>query len=694
MTPTQKKSHSQALPKTATAPAKNTFTDRWYDKAVRFCLYAIAAAVPAVFTPFFFTAFSFPKLLALALLTAAALLFWGYKVFAECRIVLVKSRFNWLLLIFGCVCLLNTFFSMAPFTSIYGDETRFIGIMTMLDLLVVAFIAFQFFRTVESVKTMVRVSLITAAVLAVYGILQYFGVFDPWLKWNASTSDRVFGTVGQGNHFGAYLGMNILLGVFFFPYVRKNIWRFLLVVSLCLSTVVIFLTGSRGALFATLIALVAGAIVVIIKKRNYIRATVKRIPFLVSLILITLLIAAGFISGEIQRSPIVERTMGTVQFIQQGNMPDRLSWWISTLDMIEMKPLLGYGLSTYRDVYNAFRRTDYRTPGPGDMQDMITPEAAHNEYLNMAATQGLVGLLAFLAMVAFVVWGLERITVLAKNPDRNMLLALGVNKVLWVYLLQVIVSFGVITTLTYFYLFLGIGAALAGLIRSNYAPPLQTFRLGTAVKWITGMLVFGLCCGIVFMVTRAAFAEYYYRQAYVEGSASDLRGAIEDYQRTLLFRPGEYAYYQAFGGFALKNYNAPGLNTEANLKMLLLAEVEYQNAIGINPFHPSLYYNLALAQLQVYKINGNYRYFQSALSNFDTAVKLAVNNPLYPYQSAKALMTAVNVDKSATIANKSANQTALKQAADYFDAARLIRPGYRDAQQSAKQVRAQLAAGV
>ena len=62
------------------------------------------------------------------------------------------------------------------------------------------------------------------------------------------------------------------------------------------------------------------------------------------------------------------------------------------------------------------------------------------------------------------------------------------------------------------------------------------------------------------------------------------------------------------------------------------------NAIGINPYHPSIYYNLGIAQLQVYRMNGNYRYFQSAEDNLDKAVMLAVNNPLYPYQAAKVLM--------------------------------------------------------
>jgi O-antigen ligase len=679
------------MPAIRTITHGNAAADPWYDRAVRVCLYVMIAVVPAAFCPVFYTAFSYPKLLALVLLATVALILWGFKVFVEGKIVLVKGRFNWLLLVFAFITLLNTFFSVAPYSSIYGSGSRFVGILTMVLLFFSAFMAFNFFRDVASIKKMVQISLITAGVLAVYGILQYFGLFDSFLQWNADTGDRVFGTVGHGNHFGAYLGMNILLGVFFFPYVRKRRYHVLLALGLALMAVVLFLTGSRGALFATLIALVAGVIVVIVKKGNYIKTTVKRLPFRVTVLLLILLIAAGFISGEIQGFPLVQRTIGTVAFIQQGNVPDRLSWWASTLEMIWERPILGFGLSTYRDVYNAYRRTDYRAPGPGDMQDLITPEAAHNEYLNMAATQGLVGLGVFLAMVFFVIWGLERMTILEKKPDRNMLLALGINKLLLVYLIQVFVSFGVITTLVYFYVFLGLGAALAGLARNNYEAPLKTFKLPAAVKYLFALVTLGICTGYVFLIARAGLAEYYYKEAMVKSASGDLHGAIADYQHTLLFRPGEYSYYEGFGDFALKNSGTAGLTPDTSLKMLLLAEIEYVNAIGINPYHPSIYYNLGLAQLQVYRMNGNYRYYQSAEGNLDKAVSLAVNNPLYPYQAAKVLLAAAApASGSAAPAGSVALQANVK-ALEFLDTAYKIRPDYRDAEKLANGIKAQMA---
>jgi O-antigen ligase len=660
-------------------------SDPWYDKAIRVCYYVMVAAVPAVFSPLFYTAFSLPKLVALVTLNAAAVLLWGFKVLVEGKITLVKSRLNWLLLIYAFISLLNVFFSVAPFTSIYGAENRFLGILTIINFMIAAFMVLNFFRSPETIRKMISVSLVTAVILALYGLMQYFGVFDAFLKWNADTSDRVFGTVGHGNHFGAYLGMNIVTGVFFFPYIRKNIYHVALALGLVLMASVLFLTASRGALFATLITLTLFIVEVIFRKANYVKSALKRVPARVMLLLFILLIAAGLISGEFQRLPIVERTVGTVNFIQQGNVPDRLSWWASTLEMIKARPVLGFGLSTYRDVYNAYRRTDYRSPEPGDMQDMITPEAAHNELLNIAATQGLVGLGVFLTMVFYVFWGLAQVTIFKKEPDRYFMLAMGVKGALCVYLVQVLVSFGVITTLTHFYIFLALGGALAGLAKSDYEIQLKFIRLKAFFKYVTVILAVGLGCGYLFLVARAALAEYNYRQALVMSAQGDLHGAIVAYQNTLNFRPGEWSYYQGFGDFALKNYNNPGLDPDASLKMLLLAEVEYANAIGINPYHPSLYYNFSLAQLQIYKINGNYRYYQSALINLDRAVNLAVNNPLYPYQAAKALM-GVSAAAGETVARE-ADEKALK----YLEAALLIRPGYRDAAALADSLRNKLA---
>ncbi len=638
----------------------------WYDCGIRFCLYAMAAAVPAIFTPALQSVFSMPKLIVLRLLTAMIMLLFGCKIYVEGKVSYGKSKLNILLLVYGVVSILNTIFSITPFTSIYGAENHFTGIFTVLNFLLLPFFVYNFLCEEKTVKIFIKISLWTAGILAFYGLLQYAGVFNGIFNWTQDPADRVFGTVGQSNHFGAYLGMNFLLGVFFFTYVKKNKSRWLLGLGLLLMLVTLCLTASRGAIFATFFALLVCGLIAAIRNYAHLKLFFKKTAIKIVIGIILLLVAAGLVTGQIQKLSVVERTVGTVNFVSQGNIPDRLSWWLSTLQMIKDRPLLGFGLSAYRDIYNAYRRTDYVAPGPGEQQDLITPEAAHNEYLDIAATQGLIGLAAFLAIIIFIFWKLDELTTFNKRIDDDFYLALGVKGAIMVYLVQVFVSFGVITTLTFFFLLLGLAAAIAA-----QASKVKTFTLGAAARFALSFILILLCCLLTYMTLKEGLAEYYYKQAQVDEAGGNLRAAIEDYQRAALTRPGEYAYLQAFGDFALKNSKWPGLTLDARAKMLLLAEANYSSAAAVNPHHPSTFYNLGIVQLELYKMTGKNEYLQTGAGNLKQAVALAVNNPMYPYQAAKALLGLYHGSP---------------EAYQYLTKALQIRPGYRDAEQLLKQI--------
>lgn len=139
------------------------------------------------------------------------------------------------------------------------------------------------------------------------------------------------------------------------------------------------------------------------------------------------------------------------------------------------------------------------------------------------------------------------------------------------------------------------------------------------------------------MTVKEGAAEFFYKKAVNAEAQVDLRGAIEDYQKAALLVPDEYAYRQVFADFALKNSGNQLLNADAQLNMLKLAEVNYTLASELNRFHPSIYYNLGITQLALYKISGNEVYYMQGLANLQKSVAIAVNNPLYPYQVGKAL---------------------------------------------------------
>ncbi|MBU0667850.1 hypothetical protein KJ835_01860, partial [Patescibacteria group bacterium] len=197
---------------------------KWYDLGIKYTLYALPAIVPVIFSPDFFTVFSAPKLLALQALTLLIMLFWGAKVFVEGGFDCRRGGLNWVLLAYAAVSLINTIYSTAFYTSLLGAQGRSLGIFTLLNFLLLPLFVWNFLKDKKEIVTLLKISFAVAGVLALYGIVQFFGFFQESFNWDISPGERVFGTIGHGNHFGAYLGMHALLGLFMIPAFKKN-WQ-------------------------------------------------------------------------------------------------------------------------------------------------------------------------------------------------------------------------------------------------------------------------------------------------------------------------------------------------------------------------------------------------------------------------------------------------------------------------------------
>src|SRR5204862_239976 len=87
----------------------------------------------------------------------------------------------------------------------------------------------------------------------------------------------------------------------------------------------------------------------------------------------------------------------------------RLEIWRATLDLIKASPLAGSGLGAYQTAITPFHR------GSGAW----TPEAAHNDYLELAASGGAIGLILAL-------WFIKRlVTELRANMALGSMLSWG-----------------------------------------------------------------------------------------------------------------------------------------------------------------------------------------------------------------------------------------------------------------------------
>lgn len=643
-------------------------TEKWYDQGIRYALYALVIAIPVLFSPAFHTVFSAPKLLALRLITLFIFLLWGAKIYIEERLTFRRGALNIALFSYAIISILTTIYSVAFYTSLLGAQGRFIGIFTILNLLILPLFIWNHLNK-KQVIDLLKISTITASALALYGIAQYFGVFQEGFNWDQSAADRVFGTIGHGNHFGAYLGMNLLLGIFLIPTFSKKWQKNILILGLILQFTALFLTASRGAVISTWIALSIVLFNFSFQKWDTVKTIIKKL-LLPGFIIISITVA-GFVvfDKDIDDIPLVNRTIATISAAEEGVIPDRFSWWMSSLDMIAEKPLLGFGLSTFRDIYNQFRRTDYRTLEDNGMQDNITPESAHNEYLNIAATQGLLGLAAFLSIIVLIIWNIDKLLFAKRNKlTSEFYPILGVKAAILVYLFQVAISFGVVATMSIFYIFIGCAFALTDKQTKSTQQSIKGLTKGA----LTLILFFGLSTATI-TTLNSAWAEVHYKQALIALKEDGMEPSIQKYQAMVNAQPFDYAYYQIFADAALQYSRTAGISDDLAQNLTDLAIANYESAIIINDLHPSTFYNLGIAYLQRFAYTGSQGDYSNAEYNLENAVAKAPNNPLYPYQAAKAFETMETPE-------------ARQKAADYYQQAINIRDPFRDAQPALEQV--------
>jgi len=628
--------------------------------AIEWLIYLSVFLIPLIFIPQVASVFATPKLYAFRAITLVIILLWGVGLLLGKK---VRARWTpalWFFIAYGFISVINTVVSVNIWSSLFGTYGRFIGIFTVLHLLLWSFIIFNEINTRRKVLNVLKVSVVTAVLISVYGILQYFDLFVNIFYWTQDPLERAFGTIGHSNHTAAYLGINlvILIGLIrtsSFGWKKISFWM-----SLILLSIAIIFTASRGGIFAVGVALVLWLIYGL--RTVGFKKDLKKYGKVVISILTILLIGVVTFRDQIKTLPVIERSIATVSYVQEGNVPDRLSWWLSTFEMIKDKPLLGHGLSTYRDVYNKYRRADFKTPD--DAQDSITPQSAHNEYLTIAAGQGIIGLASYLLIIIAVFVSARNFMKRAKDwEDRVIAYSIGMGIV--VYLAQVILSFGVVATLFALYTLFGLLLSISHIDEK----PLEK-DLGVVVRGIMAMLIFVfVIVGCVFSFFSLA-AEYHYQQAESNIARRNVEQAFNNYDRALFYMPQISQYYEGYGDFMFKlGISMPAGSQEP---YLLDAVSHYKESLKYNNHLPHVYMNAALtySRLSIETKDEVLKdiFTDESLNYLKNAVVIARNNPFYPYKYAEMFLFYERYD----------------EAFEQYNAALAIRNPYKDIEEKLK----------
>ncbi|MEK7377170.1 MAG: O-antigen ligase family protein, partial [Candidatus Margulisiibacteriota bacterium] len=158
--------------------------------------------------------FSLSKATLIRSFSVLIIALWISRVALTGQIKLVKTIADLPLLTYLLSAAVATLLSINVYVSFAGSYGRYEGFITLLNYVLLFFIAANIVTSVEKLKKIMVCAAISGALMSVYGIIQRMGI-DPFIWGGVITNERVISTIGQPNFLAAYLDMSFVLGIGF-----------------------------------------------------------------------------------------------------------------------------------------------------------------------------------------------------------------------------------------------------------------------------------------------------------------------------------------------------------------------------------------------------------------------------------------------------------------------------------------------
>jgi len=212
-----------------------------------------------------------------------------------------------------------------------------------------------------------------------YGFIQAIG--KDWVKW-ASNYSPVFGTLGNPDFISAFLGFGTAFAFSYLFTKESSVKvRILTLIYLPFALFVIYKSKAQQGLIVLAIVFI---IVLYFEMRNYLKSKLIQIIYLVLVSFLAMLA----IFGSLQKGPLAE-------ILYRSSVTQRGDYWHAGIKMLWSNPFTGVGLDSYGDWYRFFR-TGAAAERFGSS---VVSNSAHNVFLDIAATSGLLALIAYLAII-------------------------------------------------------------------------------------------------------------------------------------------------------------------------------------------------------------------------------------------------------------------------------------------------------
>lgn len=506
---------------------------------------------------------------------------------------------------------ISTIISIDQHTSLFGYYGRFNGGLVSLVCYSLLYWAFVSNVDKNEVKKIIYVLLASTLLTSIYAVFEHYGKSFSCLfvtgKFNVScwvqdVQNRIFGTFGQPNWLAAWLITVIpLASLLFLRNKSKNkIQTFISLCLLSLFLVVLLYTKSRSGVLGFVTSFTIFWSLVLSKRRDLFKHFVTSLILVIS---ISLIIGTPWTKNLNQiftnKNSTYESVNKVGPALETGGTESgeiRKIVWKGALEVWKNYPLLGSGVETFAFSYNQFRPPEHNLTSEWD----YIYNKAHNEYLNIAANSGTLGILSYLGLITFSIISFWKNLKKENNFLSTALMAGFVS-----LLVSNFFGFSVVAVSLLFFLYPAISYSLHQNKLQGKVPTKLKFiqKLFISSNIFVGILLFN-------SILKYWYADFLYAKSLNLSRQGKLSQSIDNLNQAIKIAPNEAIYLNELSSLTgnLANlYNEKSQPDEA-LKAAKLFELSAKKAISLSPRNTNIKRNVAGIYTKISDINQNYLY--------------------------------------------------------------------------------------
>lgn len=322
------------------------------------------------------------------ILTGICLILFTIKTLKENNSIKYPKGLFILFVVIAAISIISSFLGLNQTKSIFGmQEVPFNSLIGVILLFIWSVIIFNFYKN-KHIRTLFKLSIISAVILSVYNIFAVYLNLPLNLTGLSLTSLSI------------YLSINFFLSASLFLYAKTRKYKILYLVPSILILIFLILLNNFLALLTIGLGLVLKIIYNFFSKS---KTANQKLEFVIS----GFIILVVFILGP--------KLFPEFPQISEITMPSEVNYSIA-LQAIQEKPLFGFGQGNYVQVYAKYLNENLFQP----LNSRINFYLPANQITDWALSFGLIGFAAFIALIGRYLWlgylKLEKIIKLA-NPD-------------------------------------------------------------------------------------------------------------------------------------------------------------------------------------------------------------------------------------------------------------------------------------